>query len=90
MIDAQQRRDVYIVTISNEQPIARDEVDEASKTRLDLGKVLKNIGVVEFKVVEHRHFREVMDKFAALVKKSCVVFVALDDEPCAVRKARTL
>ena len=61
-----------------------------AKTFLDLGEDFENISVVEFKVIEHGHFRQVMDKLAPLVEKRRVVFVALYDEPLAVREARAL
>ena len=57
---------------------------------MDLGEVFKNVRVVKFKIIEHRHFRKVMDKLATLIKERRVIFVALDDEPLAVREARAL
>ena len=53
-------------------------------------QVLKNIRVIEFEVVDDRNLRQVMNKLAALVKKRGVVFIALDDEPLAVREPRAL
>ena len=47
---------------------------------LDVGQRIKNVGVVELQVVEHRRARPVVHKLAALVKKRRVVLIRLDDE----------
>ena len=57
---------------------------------LDRGEIFKNVRVIEFQVVDDRDLRQVMDELAALVEKRGVIFVALDDEPFAVREARAL
>ena len=57
---------------------------------LDGGEVVKNIGVVEFEIVEDGDFREVMDEFAALVEKRRVIFVPFDDKPLTVSEPRAL
>ncbi len=46
----------------------------------DRTQVFKNVGVVELQIVQHQGARPVVDEFAALVEKSGVVFVGLDDE----------
>src|SRR5277367_2877676 len=84
MRDVEQRGQVWIITVGQELPVAGDKVDQALKGGLDGAEVFKNIRVIKFQVVEDDDFREVMDKFAALVKKSRVIFVALNDEPGAV------
>src|SRR5262249_7662052 len=50
----------------------------------------KNISVIKLQVVDNPNLRQVMNKLAALIEKSRVIFVPLDDEPFAVRKSRTL
>ena len=57
MINFQQRRNVRIVAIGDEEPVAGNEVDEAAKTVLDLREVFKNVRMVELKIVEHSNFR---------------------------------
>src|ERR1043165_2172485 len=57
---------------------------------LDRGEVRKDVRVIELEVVDDRDLRQVVDELAALVEKCSVVFVALDDEPLAIRKARAL
>ena len=47
---------------------------------LHRGEVGKNIGVIEFDVVEDDGIGAVVDEFAALVEERGVVFVALDEE----------
>jgi hypothetical protein len=50
----------------------------------------EDVGVIELEVVDDRDLGQVMDELAALVEERGVVFVALDDEPFAVREARAL
>ena len=57
---------------------------------LNRREVFKNVGVIEFEIVEDGDLGQVVDELAALVEKGRVVFVALDDEPLAVREARAL
>ena len=47
---------------------------------LDGGQVVKNVGVVEFQVVQHGGAWPVVDKLAALVEESGVVFIGFDHE----------
>ena len=90
MRDVQQRREVRVVAVAEQQAVARHEPDEMRKGFFDRGEIFKNIRVVEFEVVDDGDFRLVMDELAALVEKRGVVFVALDDEPFAVREPRAL
>src|SRR5688500_941048 len=43
-----ERRNIGIVAVGKQQPVARNEVDEPLEGKLDFGKVAKNIGVIEF------------------------------------------
>jgi hypothetical protein len=47
---------------------------------LDGGQVVKDVGVVELQIVQHRRARAVMHELAALVEKGGVVFVGLNDK----------
>ena len=42
---------------------------------LDGGQIGKDVGVIEFQIVQHQRARPVMDELGALVKKRGVVFV---------------
>src|SRR6478736_1078318 len=53
-------------------------------------EVLKDVRVIELEVVHDGNLGQVMDELAALVKERGVVLITLDDEPFAVREARTL
>ena len=53
---------------------------QVMKLPLDGCQVVKNIGMVEFEVVEHGSARPVMHELAALVEESRVVLVRFDDE----------
>ena len=47
---------------------------------LDGSHVREDVGVVEFKIVEDRHPRPVVDEFAAFVEERGVVLVGLHHE----------
>ena len=51
---------------------------------LDSCQVVKNICVVELKVVQNRGARAVVDELAAFVKKRSVIFVGFNDKRCAL------
>ena len=51
---------------------------------LDRGQVVKNICVVELKVVQNRGARAVVDELAAFVKKRSVVFIGFNDKRCTL------
>ena len=50
-------------------------------------KVSKDIGMVEFKVIDHQSLRAIVHKLRALVEKRTVVFIGLDNEKGAVTHA---
>src|SRR5262249_15911517 len=86
----QQRRQVRVVAISQELSVARDQVDEPPECHLNVIQAAEYIGVIKFQVVNDGHLGQVMDKLAALVEEGRVIFVALEDEPVAVRKSGAL
>ena len=90
MCDIQQRREVCLVAVGQQQAVSRNEPDEMRKCFFNRVEIFKNVRVVEFQIVDDADFRQVMDELAALVEKRRVVFVALDDEPFAVREPRAL
>src|ERR1035437_1090509 len=90
MCDIQQRREVRIVAVAEQQAVARNQADEMRKSFFDRVEIFKNVGVIEFEIVDDGDFGLVMDELAALVEERRVVFVALDDKPFAVREPRAL
>ena len=86
--DVEQRGEVGLVAVGEQQAVARHEADELGEGLLHRGHVRKNVGVVQLQVVHNRDLGQVVDEFAALVEERGVVFVALDDEPLAVREPR--
>ena len=81
---AQERGDVGVVAVAQEQTAAGHQIDQALEGQLDGGQVVEDVGVVELDVVDDDRFGEVMEELAAFVEERGVVFVALDDEPFAV------
>lgn len=47
---------------------------------LDRFQVVKDIGVIEFKVVEDQRTRVVMNKFRAFVEEGVVIFIRFDNK----------
>lgn len=57
---------------------------------LDRFQVVKDIGVIELKVVEDQRTRAVMDKFRAFVEEGAVVLIRFDNkEVASPRRAET-
>ena len=90
MGDVEQRGEVGIVAVAEQEAVARDEADEMGERFLDGGEVLEDVGVVELEIVDDGDLGVVMDELAAFVKKRGVVFIALDNEPFAVGEAGAL
>src|SRR5262249_43489335 len=90
MRDIQERREVYVVAVAQQQAVARNELDEMREGFFYRVEVFKNVGVIELEIVDDADLRQVMNELAALVEKRGVVFVALDDEPVAVGESRAL
>ena len=66
--------------VADDQAVAGNRAHQMVELRFDRGKVGKDIGMVEFQIVEYRGARTVMHEFGALVEKRGVVFVGFDDE----------
>ena len=90
MFDAQQWSEIGVIAIGQEQPIARDQIDQALERSLNGGQVLKNIRVIKLQVVDDGDLGKVVDELAPLVEKGRVVFVPFNDKPVAVREPRAL
>ena len=79
----EQRGEVRVVAIAEQQAVAGNDPDEMRERFFDRVEVFKDVRVIELEVVDDADFRQVMDKLAALVEKRGVIFIALDDEPLA-------
>src|ERR1035438_1086736 len=86
----EQWRQVRVVAIAQQQAVARDEADEILEGGLDGIEAIEDVSVVELKVVDDCHLRQVMHELAALVEEGGVIFITFDDEPFAVGEARAL
>src|SRR5581483_1268019 len=75
-----ERAQVRVVAVHHDKTVARNDAGKMAESPLHVGQVAKNVGVVEFEIVEHRDVRRVMDELAALIEESAVVFVALNHE----------
>ena len=70
--------------------ITRHGAHQMMKLRLDCGQIRKNIGVVEFQIVQHRNLRPVMHELRSLVEKGGVIFIRLDHKPGGIGEPRRL
>src|SRR5215472_2561 len=82
----QQRRQVRVVAIAQQQAIAWNQPDKVFEGRLNRFQVSENVRVIELQVVNDGNLGQVMNEFAALVEKSGVVLVSFDDKPFAIRE----
>src|SRR5437762_12071155 len=55
MGDIEERRQIWIIAIAQQQAVARDQTDEMFEGGLDRLEVLENIGMIEFQVIDDRH-----------------------------------
>ena len=90
MRHVEQRRQVGIIAIGQQQAVSRHQVDQPFKRGLDRSEIFKNIRVVVLHVIENGDLGQIMNKLAALVEKGRVVLVAFNNKPFAVSEARTL
>ena len=83
----QHPRQTFFQPIDHHPPVGWHGAQQMVELPLDGLQVVKNVSVVEFQVVQDGGARAVMDKLAALIKKSGVVFVRLDHKGGPAPKA---
>ena len=76
----QYAREAFFQTIHHDSPTGRNRAHEVVKLFFNRREVLKNIGVVEFQIVQNRRARAVMHEFTAFIEKSRIVFIGFNDE----------
>src|ERR1700722_11860129 len=86
-IDVEERREIWVISVSQQQAVAGDDPDEMRKRFLDGGEVFKNVRVIKLEIIDNRGFGLVVDELAALIKKGGVILIAFNDDPFAVREA---
>ena len=84
MVDLEEGLEILIVAVGQQHAIARDEIDEALERELDGGQIGKDIGVVEFEVVDDANLGEVVSEFASFVEERRIVFIPLENDPRAI------
>src|SRR5260370_7540530 len=75
MSHIEKRREVRVVPVRQQQAVAGHQPDEVFESGLDGFEIFKNVGVVEFEVVEDGRLGQVVDELAAFVEEGGVVFV---------------
>ena len=85
-----QRAAIRIIAIEQNHPLARHDLDEAAEAGHDVLEVAEDIRVVELDIVHDEQLGQVVDEFAALVKKGGVVFVTFEDEILRIPEAAAL
>lgn len=63
--------------------LTRHNAYQMMKLFLDGPQIVKNIGMIEFKIIQNQRTWAVMDEFRALVEKRAVVFISLNDKEWA-------
>ena len=70
---------IEVIGVDENDSIFRDDVEEAAEAGFNFVEVFKDIGVVEFQVVDNNEFGEVVQELGAFIKEGRVVFVALEN-----------
>ena len=76
----QHARQAFFQSIHHQAPRGWHGAHQMVELPLDGGEIIKNVGVIELQVVQHRGAGAVVDELAALVEKRGVVLVGLDHE----------
>ena len=74
--------------IADDQSIAGNSAHQMVELRFYRCEVGKDVGMVEFEIVEYRGARVVMHEFGTLVEKCGVVFIRFDDKEWRLGKSR--
>ena len=74
-----ERAEIVVVAVQHDPAVARHDARQVVEGPLHIREIAEDVGVVEFKIIEHRDVGGVVDELAALVEERAVVFVALDD-----------
>ena len=68
--------------------LPRNDTHQMVELFLDRFQVVKDIGVIELKVVEDQRTRAVMDKFRAFVEEGAVILIRFDNKEVAFAQTR--
>ncbi len=79
---------VDVVFRPDDFPLPRHDAYQMVELLLDGFEIVKDIGVVEFEVVQHQRARRVVNKLGAFIKERAVIFIRFDNEKRAVAQAR--
>ncbi len=63
--------------------LSRHDAHQMVELFLNRAQIVKDIRMVEFKVIQDQRARAVVDKFRTLVEKGAVIFIRLDNEEWA-------
>ena len=69
-----------MIVLSKEQIEKMVDPDQMMELLLDRPQIVKNIRMIEFKVIEDQRARAVMDKLGSLIKKRAIVLIRFDHE----------
>src|SRR5690606_30942010 len=72
----------------DQSPVSRHKVHKPRELPLDVIKRVVNVGVIKLDVVDDGDLGQVVHELRLLIKIGSVIFVTLDDEKVAVRRAK--
>ena len=79
---------VNVILRQDDTALPRHDAHQVVELLLNRFQVVKNIRVIELKVVEDQRARAVMDKLGAFVEERAVVFVRFNDKEWAIAQTR--
>ena len=69
-----------LLSVADDEAFRRHGAYQMMELGLNGAQISKNVGVVEFQIVQNGGTRTVVYKFGAFIEKGGVVFVGFDDE----------
>ena len=80
--------DLRAVPAEDETSVAWDQIHESSKGKFYRSKIMVNVRMIEFDIVDDRQFGQVMHELRTFIEIRSVVLVAFDNEVIAAGHAK--
>jgi hypothetical protein len=77
-----------VIAVHEGHAVARDDVEQASERKLDLGERRIDVGMVELDIVHHHAFGKVVEELRSFVEEGRIVLIAFEYGERRVREER--
>ena len=72
--------DIRIIAVGDNQPAPRHNRNQLAECPLNRREIGKDVGMIKLEIIQDDSIGKVVDKFAALIKKRCVILISFDDK----------